>query len=138
MQAYCIETVKLFLNSPLTPTIVYAGTDYGLYKSTDGGTSWNPSNTGLPPNASATALAMMNYPVMNLEAPVAPCLIYNGTDDPPVERARAMAGQTPPSVHYAEIPGVDHAMCFQRSDLVLPIVLPFLSKAARGEVSLAR
>lgn len=85
----------------------------------------------------ATVLASMGDPVMNLEAPVAPVLVYNGTEDPSCERARLAAQATPESVHYLEIPGQDHAMTFQRSDLVLPQVLPFLSKAARGEIALA-
>ncbi len=33
---------------PLSPQIIYAGTIRTLYKSTDGGASWNLANTGLP------------------------------------------------------------------------------------------
>jgi pimeloyl-ACP methyl ester carboxylesterase len=80
----------------------------------------------------ATALATAKDPVFNLEAPIAPVLIYNGTDDGACERARTAAEKTPPIVHYAELPGLDHQMGFQRSDVVLPIVLPFLSRASRG------
>ena len=32
---------------PQTPTTLYAGTSRGVYKSTDGGTSWRAVNTGL-------------------------------------------------------------------------------------------
>jgi photosystem II stability/assembly factor-like uncharacterized protein len=32
---------------PLTPTIVYAATPGGLFKSTDGGANWSPRNAGL-------------------------------------------------------------------------------------------
>lgn len=85
----------------------------------------------------ATALASMSDPVMNLDAPVAPCYVYNGGDDQSAARAREMSEKTPASVHYVEIPGLDHGMGFQRSDLVLPLVLPFLSKATRGEIALA-
>jgi hypothetical protein len=80
----------------------------------------------------ATTLATAADPEFNLEAPIAPVLVYNGTDDPNVERARAMASKTPPIVHYHEFPGLDHRMGFQRSDIVLPTVLPFLSRASRG------
>jgi len=85
----------------------------------------------------AQALASISDPEMTLEAPVAPCLVYNGSEDQSAARARAAAQKTPSSVQYLEIPGVDHLMGFQRSDLVLPQVLPFLAKAARGEIALA-
>jgi len=39
-----------------TPTTLYAGTG-GVFKSTDGGTSWSPANTGLP-NTSIFTLAI--------------------------------------------------------------------------------
>ena len=80
----------------------------------------------------ATALATAEDPEFSLEAPIAPVLIYNGSDDPAFDRARAMKDKTAPIVHYAELPGLNHRMIFQRSDLVLPIVLPFLSRASRG------
>jgi photosystem II stability/assembly factor-like uncharacterized protein len=32
---------------PTMPTTLYAGTDYGMFKSTDGGVSWRAINTGL-------------------------------------------------------------------------------------------
>ena len=32
---------------PINPLVIYAATKSGLFKSTDGGTSWNPVNTGL-------------------------------------------------------------------------------------------
>ena len=32
---------------PTTPTTLYAGTSDGVFKTTDGGTSWSPVNTGL-------------------------------------------------------------------------------------------
>jgi hypothetical protein len=49
-----------------------------------------------------------------------------------------MAEKTPPIVHYHEFPGLDHRMGFQRSDVVLPTVLPFLSKASRGALDEAK
>jgi photosystem II stability/assembly factor-like uncharacterized protein len=33
---------------PLTPQTLYAGTSGGIFKSTDGGGSWNPASNGLP------------------------------------------------------------------------------------------
>lgn len=34
---------------PVNPSTLYAGTYDGVFKSTDGGASWNPANIGLPP-----------------------------------------------------------------------------------------
>src|SRR2546429_553118 len=45
--------------APTTPTTLYAGTfGHGLYKSTDGGSSWSAVNTGLPINVSIDRLAI--------------------------------------------------------------------------------
>jgi pimeloyl-ACP methyl ester carboxylesterase len=85
-----------------------------------------------------TALATAADQQFDLDAPIAPVLIYNGGDDPAAARAKAMAAKTPPIVHYHEFPGLDHRMGFQRSDVVLPTVLPFLSKAARGALDEAK
>src|ERR1700740_1992849 len=43
---------------PTTPTTLYAGTDGGVFKSTTGGSSWSPVNTGLPSNTYVYALAI--------------------------------------------------------------------------------
>jgi hypothetical protein len=43
---------------PLTPSIVYAGTSRGAYKSIDGAGSWTAVNTGLPDNAVVSSLAI--------------------------------------------------------------------------------
>ncbi len=40
--------VSSFLVNPVNPLNLYAGTDIGVYSSTDGGASWNPYGTGLP------------------------------------------------------------------------------------------
>lgn len=40
-------TVSALVVDPQTPATVYAGTDVGVFKSTDGGSSWIASNTGL-------------------------------------------------------------------------------------------
>ena len=34
---------------PSNPTHLFVATDYGIYKSTDDGTSWNVFSSGLPP-----------------------------------------------------------------------------------------
>ncbi len=40
--------VNAFVIDPVTPTNVYAGTDVGVYRSTDGGANWSPFTTGMP------------------------------------------------------------------------------------------
>lgn len=40
--------VNGFVVDPLNSNNLYAGTDIGVYNSTDGGTTWNPYGTGLP------------------------------------------------------------------------------------------
>ncbi len=40
--------VSSFLIDPLIPNNLYAGTDIGVYASTDGGANWSPFGTGLP------------------------------------------------------------------------------------------
>lgn len=79
----------------------------------------------------ATVMATQSDPVLNLDNPVAPVLFYNGGADPSIPRARAMASKTPPSVRYAEVGDLDHGKGFQRSDLILPVVLPFLAEVSQ-------
>src|SRR5260370_4090936 len=53
------------------PTTLYAvPSSGGVFKSTNGGASWTASNTGLPPNTGAWALAI---------DPVTPTTLYAGT-----------------------------------------------------------
>lgn len=40
--------VSAFVVDPMLPNNIYAGTDIGVYVSTDGGTNWSPLGTGLP------------------------------------------------------------------------------------------
>ncbi len=40
--------VSAFVVDPLNSNILYAGTDIGVYASTDGGSTWSPFGTGLP------------------------------------------------------------------------------------------
>ena len=43
-----VNTVNAFLIDPNTPTTIYAGANPGVFKSTDGGTTWAASSTGFP------------------------------------------------------------------------------------------
>lgn len=40
--------VNAFVVDPVIPANLYAGTDVGVYRSTDGGASWSPFTTGMP------------------------------------------------------------------------------------------
>jgi ligand-binding sensor domain-containing protein len=40
--------VEALVVDPAAPNILYAGTQDGVFKSTDGGTEWSPVNAGLP------------------------------------------------------------------------------------------
>src|SRR5262249_9465128 len=56
----------LFIN-PDNSNILYAGTS-SIFKSTDGGASWSPANTGLPAQASAGVFAVYPGPPTTLYA----------------------------------------------------------------------
>ena len=63
---------------PQTPTTLYAGTARGtpgggVFKSTDGGASWSPVNTGL-------TYTSLHVPALALD-PTTPTTLYAGTDD---------------------------------------------------------
>ena len=58
-----------------TPAAVYAGTTYGVFKSTDGGRNWILGNTGLPQADAST----YNPVLALLIDPSAPATIYSGT-----------------------------------------------------------
>ena len=62
--------VKILAVDPQTPDTLYAGTDSGVYKSINGGTSWTAMNSGLT-NDRVTALAI---------DPRTPDTLYTGTD----------------------------------------------------------
>ena len=49
--------IQALLIDPATPTILYAGTDNGVFKSTDGGATWGAVNAGLA-NGFVRALAL--------------------------------------------------------------------------------
>ena len=51
--------VNSFAVDPINSQVLYAGTDIGVYISSDGGTSWNPYGTGLP-RVAVFGLAIQN------------------------------------------------------------------------------
>jgi photosystem II stability/assembly factor-like uncharacterized protein len=69
---------------PQSPERVYAGTAAGLFKSTNGGTSWARSDAGLPRPAGAP-LPIVSFAV----APSRPDSVYAGTVDWGVARSRS-------------------------------------------------
>jgi pimeloyl-ACP methyl ester carboxylesterase len=75
-------------------------------------------------------LEARTYPA--LDAPPVPCLVYNGGSDPPAARGEALRVTAPPNVRYETIGELNHVECYQRSDLVLPVVLPFLHEVSVG------
>jgi pimeloyl-ACP methyl ester carboxylesterase len=54
-----------------------------------------------------------------------PCCLYSGEADPACEQAKS-ASRLIPDGHFFSLPGLSHAGAFQRSDLVLARVVPFL------------
>src|SRR5258708_30852181 len=63
--------VRAFAIDPLTPTTLYAGTlGGGVFKSANGGGSWDAINTGLMTNTDVAALAI---------DPLTPTTLYAGT-----------------------------------------------------------
>ena len=75
---------------PTTPTTVYAGLWDGVFKSTDGGTSWSPATTGLTCGTSScevTALAL---------DPTTPTTLYAGTSSDGVFKSTDGGGSWSP------------------------------------------
>ena len=64
--AYSVQALAI---DPVTPTTLYAGTDGGVFKSTNGGGNWNAVNTGLS-DTYVAALAI---------DPSTPTTLYAGT-----------------------------------------------------------
>jgi photosystem II stability/assembly factor-like uncharacterized protein len=67
----------VFAIDPLDPATFYAGTSEGVFKSSDGGASWNPANDGLYRLVSTLAIA-----------PASPRVVYAGTVGYGVYRSR--------------------------------------------------
>ena len=57
-----------------------------------------------------------------------PTLIYAGSADPIHDPARRTASEIP-GAHFVSLPGLTHPAALCRSDIVLPVVEPFLAKA---------
>ena len=68
----CVAALAL---DPTTPTTVYAGTSQGVFKTTDGGGSWSPMNTGLR----CAVLTSCDVLALALD-PTTPTTLYAGTD----------------------------------------------------------
>lgn len=43
-----LKIVRCLVQKPFEPNVLWIGTDIGVFKTTDGGTTWNPDQTGLP------------------------------------------------------------------------------------------
>jgi len=43
-----VSEVRTIAVTPFDPEVIYAGTDLGVYRTTDGGTTWSPFMNGLP------------------------------------------------------------------------------------------
>src|SRR5262252_6388271 len=70
---------------PQHPGTVYAGTSGGVFKTTNGGTSWNAANSGLPAGYIARALVIDPQNPNTVYAggacgPYGPCGIFKSTD----------------------------------------------------------
>src|SRR5438874_32924 len=64
-------SIKALAIDPMTPATLYAGTNAGVFKSTDGGGSWSAINTSLPSVKYVLALAI---------DPLTPATLYAGID----------------------------------------------------------
>ena len=63
--------VRAFAIDPLTPTTLYAGTEGGVFKSTNSGSTWSPASSGLTGfNSTILALGI---------DPLTPSTLYAGT-----------------------------------------------------------
>ncbi len=66
--------------NPLSPSILWAGTNTGLYESSDDGSTWNASNNGLPPLAAVQAIAFDPNVASTIYVGATPNGIYESTD----------------------------------------------------------
>ena len=70
-------SIHALLPDPGTPAIIYAGTDGGVFVTTDAGGTWNTANNGLT-SSTVTSLAAYQPPTPPATPPLPP-LIYAGT-----------------------------------------------------------
>jgi len=85
------QCVNSMVIDPRKPTTLYAGTDSGVYNSTNGGKDWGEFNTGLT-NTLVTSLAI---------DPQTPSILYAGT--------RAEVCFYPAGLQYMYLPLIQHA-----------------------------
>ena len=65
------QTLLALISHPVVPGVLYAGAFSGVYKTTNGGTSWSLASGGLPPNPHIKSLALN---------PLKPDTVFAGTD----------------------------------------------------------
>ena len=82
-----------------------------------------------PAAIAACYAAMLDRPGVlgELERIQVPTLVLVGDQDPSLVDLRATAKRIP-GARLAELPGCGHLDTFTRSDLTLPLVLPFLAE----------
>jgi pimeloyl-ACP methyl ester carboxylesterase len=85
--------------------------------------------TADPAAVAACYAAMLDWPGVlgELERIQVPTLVLAGDQDPGLGDLRATADRIP-GARLAELPGCGHLDTFTRSDLTLPLVLPFLTE----------
>jgi photosystem II stability/assembly factor-like uncharacterized protein len=72
---YVVSSISSLAINPSNPQIIYAGASGGgVFKSTNGGASWNPINSGLPADLANTTISCIAINPSN------PQIIYAGTD----------------------------------------------------------
>ena len=64
---------------PFTPTTIYAGTNVGAFKSTNGGAGWSAINSGLPVTIDSVGFPITDVVQTLAIDPSAPATIYAGT-----------------------------------------------------------
>jgi len=60
-----------------------------------------------------------------------PCLLFSGEEDedfPVIKKSAAMM----PDAQFFSLPGLNHALCYQHSELVLPYVKKFLAEVNKN------
>jgi len=94
---------------------------------------WAPLHTEIDTDALiATLEALSDHPYEEPFAPKVPALIYNGSADAPAFRARELKASATSNLSIKEIPDLNHLEGIDRSDLVLPVVLPFLTAVSKS------
>lgn len=84
----------------------------------------------------ALAASLGDYPSLEEVLPTMsmPCLLYCGDADGSYAQAQACIEQMP-NAEFVTLPGLNHSQGFNRADLALPHVMPFLQAAQHGHSS---